>query len=71
MVLSKCKKIKNYKIKSLPKMHLLKVLGIREGINFTFHTKQPFGGPVVVKVGSRSIAIAKDIAEDIVVEEVV
>ncbi|WP_026895269.1 FeoA family protein [Clostridiisalibacter paucivorans] len=71
MVLSRCKNIRRYRIKSLPKMHLLKVLGVREGIDLTFQSKQPLGGPIVVKVGSRSIAIAKDIAKDIVVEEVV
>lgn len=70
MSLSKCINLRKYKISSLPSNHLLKVLGIRKGTDFTFHSKQPFGGPVVIKVGCRDIAIAKDIAEDIMVEEV-
>lgn len=64
-----CKQYK-YKVTNLPDSHLLKAIGLRKGIEFTLHTKHPFKGPVVVKVGNRCIAIDYDIARDIVVEEV-
>ena len=59
-----------YKVVKLPDSNLLKVLGLRKGTEFTLQTKHPFKGPVVVKVGSRCIAIDYDIARDIIVEEV-
>lgn len=59
-----------YRIEKLPDSHLLKALGLRKGTEFTLHTKHPFKGPVVVKVGCRCIAIDHDIAKDIIVEEV-
>lgn len=33
-------------------------------------SKQPLGGPIVVSMGNRSIAIAKDVANQILVKEV-
>ncbi len=33
-------------------------------------SKQPMGGPVIVQVGRRCVAIAEDIAKEIHVEEV-
>ena len=70
MVLTNCKKTYNYKIENLPDLHLLRVLGLRKGTDFMVQSKQPLGGPIVVKVGNRSIAIAKDVAREIVVQEV-
>ncbi len=64
-------KLSKYKIEKLPNSHLLKVLGLRKGTQFTIQSKQPLRGPIVVKVGNRSIAIDYDIAKDILVEEVV
>ncbi len=57
-------------IKKLPQVKLLNSLGLREGLTVSVKTVQPFGGPIVVSVGNRSIAIAKDIAEQIEVNEV-
>lgn len=70
MSLTHVRKASTYRIEQLPDSHLLKVLGFRKGIQFTVQTKQPFRGPVVVKVGNRSIAIDYDIAREILVEEV-
>ncbi len=69
MNLLTCRKNKKYNIRRVPKNHLLKVLGFRQGLDFTFETKQPLKGPVVVKVKNRSIAIDYHIAEKIEVEE--
>lgn len=69
MVLTNCKKFNSYHIEKAPEIHLLKALGVRSGINITIESKQPFGGPVVFKIGNRSIAVAKDIAREIIVRE--
>lgn len=71
MILTKCKKFSIYKIQALPDIHLLKVLGIRKGISLQIQSKQPLGGPIVVKIKDRNIAIAKDVARNILVKEVV
>lgn len=70
MPLTHANKFSTYRIKKLPDSHLLKVLGLRRGIEFKVQTKQPLSGPIVVKIGSRSIAIDYDIAKDILVKEV-
>lgn len=57
-------------IENLPKIGLLKSLGLREGIHVAIKSKQPMGGPVIVQVGRRCVAIAQDIAKDIQVREV-
>lgn len=56
-------------IESMPVLALLNSMGVREGIKLIVKSKQPLGGPMVVQVGNRNIAIAKDIAESIVVRE--
>ncbi|WP_026478885.1 FeoA family protein [Alkaliphilus transvaalensis] len=57
-------------IEKLPQIGLLKSLGLREGMIVNIMSKQPFGGPIVVQMGKRSIAIARNIAEQIQVREV-
>lgn len=71
MVLRKGKKSHKYEIEESPNIHLLTVLGIRRGIQVTIQSKQMFGGPIVVKAGNRSIAIASNVADEILVREVV
>ncbi len=68
MELSSCKKHCTYEVQDLPNLHLLKALGLREGINLKVQSKQPLGGPIVVMIGNRSIAIAKSLAKDIIVK---
>lgn len=63
------KKDRRYLIQKLPSFELLNILGIREGIEVYMETKQPLGGPVVIRVGNRSIAVAKTIAKQVQVEE--
>jgi ferrous iron transport protein A len=57
-------------IENLPQMGLLKSLGLREGIHVAIKSRQPMGGPVIVQVGRRCVAIAQEIAEHIQVREV-
>ncbi len=71
MPLAHGRRSSTYRIENLPNSHLLKVLGFRKGTQFTVQSKQPLRGPIVVKVGNRSIAIDYDIAQEIQVEEVV
>lgn len=54
-----------------PQMGLLKSMGMREGMKVNVMTKQPFGGPIVLQLGRRSIAISKTLAEQIRVKEVI
>ncbi|AOY75824.1 FeoA family protein [Clostridium formicaceticum] len=57
-------------IEKLPVNHLLKSLGVREGMTVSVMSRQPMGGPIVIGIGKRSIAIARDVAEQIFVKEV-
>lgn len=57
-------------IEKLPEITMLNSLGLREGISVTVKSKQPLGGPIVIQIGNRCIAVAKDVAEKIVVKEV-
>ena len=71
MLLERGHKSSTYRVRELPDLHLLKALGFRKGTEFTIQSKQPLKGPIVVRVGKRSIAIDYDIARKIEVEEVV
>ncbi len=57
-------------IEKMPQVPLLSSLGLREGMKVKVLSKQPLGGPIVVSMGNRSIAIAKDVANQILVKEV-
>ena len=70
MSLNYANKFCTYIIKELPDSHLLKVLGFRKGTKFMVQSKQPINGPIVVQVGSRSVAIDYGVAKEILVEEV-
>lgn len=64
------KEERDYIVESVPKADLLPSLGIYPKSLIRKNYKYSFGGPVVVKVGSREVAIGKDIAEHILVSEV-
>ena len=57
-------------IESLPNVPLMNSLGFRMGIQVEVQSRQPWGGPVVVRVGNRCIAVAREFAEQITVREV-
>ncbi|SHE74208.1 FeoA family protein [Alkalibacter saccharofermentans] len=69
MSLNKVEKGKYYKIKSVPDMDILKSLGVRE--NDTVFKKHTYiwGGPTLLEIDSREIAISNAIASSISVEE--
>lgn len=57
-------------VENMPSLELLSSLGLRKGLEIGVKSRQPMGGPIVIEIGRRSIAIAKDIASSIVVKEV-
>jgi len=54
-------------IKSVPDDPLFSPLGLRPGKKVKVRCIHPFGGPVVVEVDSRRVALARDLAEKIAV----
>ncbi len=56
---------RSYIIESLPTIDLVHAMGIRIGQPISMLSRQPFGGPVVVQIGSRCIALGKDVAREI------
>ena len=71
MSLYKIKKATNCIIESVPAQKILEAMGIRKGVNVRVLVKQPFEGPVVIRVGQRDIAISYEYAKQITVKEVV
>ena len=55
-------------IKSCPANEFLSVMGVKEGIKVLIVTKQPIGGPVVIRIDHRDIAIDSELAKQIVTE---
>jgi ferrous iron transport protein A len=47
----------------------LRVMGIREGVIITIISKQPFRGPITVKIGSCQTTLGRGMANKILVEE--
>lgn len=57
-------------IKELPQDKCFKKFGLRKGKKICLCSKEPFGGPYIIEVDGRMIAISKKYARDIMVEEV-
>ena len=53
------------KIISIPEHSLLAPLGMREGKEIKVKGKQPFGGPFIIEVMGRTVAISRNIAAKI------
>lgn len=70
MPLSELKLNRRGIIKSLPQMKLLDSLGLREGTTIMILSRQPLNGPLVIQLGRRSIALGRDISDQIHVDEV-
>ncbi|OPJ55827.1 FeoA family protein [Alkalithermobacter paradoxus] len=70
MALYGLKKNQKCTIEEMPSNALLQSLGLRKGIEVSVTSKQPFGGPIVVKIGNRSIAVDKNIAQNISIKVV-
>lgn len=71
MNLYNAKKNTALQILSLPDISLLNNLGLNKNRQVTVQTRYAFGGPVLLRVQNDfSIAIGKDVAEQIAVKEV-
>jgi len=71
MSLYKIKKATDCIIETVPAQKILEALGIRKGVSVKVLVRQPFGGPIVIRVGQRDIAISPEYAKLITVKEVV
>ena len=67
--LSDIKKSTKVKIASLPPEKMLKNLGLREGKEISNFSKELFGGPLIIEIDGRMIAVSEEIAGNILVEE--
>jgi len=65
------KKHGNFQVASVPQIPLLESMGLRVGTNITLQNRYALGGPVLLRVeDTYSIALGKDIAQQIAVNEV-
>ncbi len=62
MSLYTSKKKQNVLLTSCPDDKLLNAIGIRQGLTVKVVTRHPLGGPIVVRVNQRDIAIDKHLA---------
>ena len=68
--LYEAKKMGTFQLASVPKIGLLEGMGLRIGTKVTLQNRYAFGGPVLLTVeGAYSVAIGKDIAQQIAVRE--
>lgn len=58
-----------YKVSEVPDVSLLDSLGIFPGTVVCKKKRFRFGGPVLVKLATREIALGKDVADAILVEK--
>ena len=68
--LYEAKKSGTFTVITVPEIGLLENLGVRTGTSVSLQNRYAFGGPVVLRVeGAYSVALGKDIASQITVEE--
>ena len=68
--LYEAKKRGSFHVAALPDVELLESLGLRAGTRVKVQNRYMFGGPVLLRVeDTYSIAIGKDIARQILVED--
>ena len=69
--LYQAKKRGNFQVASVPQIPLLENMGLRIGTQITLQNRYALGGPVLLRVeGAYSVALGKEIAQQIAVEEV-
>ncbi|NLZ66136.1 MAG: ferrous iron transport protein A [Clostridiaceae bacterium] len=56
-------------VQSAPASKLLESIGVFEGVLLKVGHRYGLGGPVIVSIGTRNIAIGKDTAKKILVQE--
>lgn len=68
MPLYTVKKNQRVRLLSMPDDQQLTQIGLRQGMTFTVISRHPLGGPIVIRVEQRDIAIDKHLACAIDVE---
>lgn len=68
--LYQAKRGKEYTIADVPDNKLLSSIGLLKGVRIKLESRYGFGGPVSISLSTRKIAVGKDIATKIYVEEV-
>lgn len=58
-----------YVVISIPDNPILTTLGVFEGAKLTKKLTYKMGGPVLITISSREVAIGKDLSEQILVEK--
>jgi ferrous iron transport protein A len=48
----------------------LRVMGIREGVTVTIISKQPFRGPITIKIGNCQTTLGRGMTDKILIEEI-
>jgi len=71
MVLAQATKRHFYKIVEMPHYPLFQAMGIREGETVFIASRGLLNGPTIIRKNDRHYAIGQQLAEEIVVEEVV
>ena len=56
------KKHEQYLLNECPNDSLLKAMGVRAGLKVSVVSKQPMGGPIVIRIKKRDIALDKSLA---------
>ena len=56
------KKHQQYILNNCPNDSLLNAIGVHNGLKVSVVTKQPIGGPIIIRVKKREIAIDKALA---------
>ena len=70
MSLYEAKKAGTFQVASVPQIGLLEGMGLRIGTKVTVQNRYGLGGPVLLRVeGAYSVALGKDIAQQIAVRE--
>jgi len=59
-----------YKVETVPDIGLLNSLGVRSNAVIRIKNKYSMGGPVLLQIDTCSVALGKDIALQIMVQEV-
>ncbi len=65
MTLYAGKKHHRYILDNCPTDRMLHAIGIRDGLQVSVVAKQPMGGPIVIRVKKRDIALDKTLADRI------
>ena len=65
------KKHHKYILNDCPNDQLLQAMGVRDGLLVSIVAKQPIGGPIIIRIKNREIALDKSLACHITAKAVI